>query len=177
MLLEQARRLIPYNLQNKTWKAGEHTVTEDTLAQLLFNLLNDREPTYLISPTRTDRRFDKAAQILRKEGLIVYDREKTAWRMATPDDGTRTIVVAGDWECHCCADDVLMLHTDADQLGIFWPEASKDWTFMCHEAERVVCMSCGFEHYTQTDSDGYMVIAECYEHEGNDAIWEKEYGS
>lgn len=84
MFLDQARTLIPVHLRDKTWTAsGEDDVTENTLAQLIYNLANDKDPAYLIAPSRSHRRFDIAAQKLRAAGIIEYESGK--WRLVLDD--------------------------------------------------------------------------------------------
>jgi len=72
MRLEQARQYLPQSLRNKTWKADGNTVDENTLAQIVFNLSNKKDPCYLVSCKRSDRRFDVAIQLLRKAGVVVH---------------------------------------------------------------------------------------------------------
>jgi len=71
--------LVPESLRGKTWSAAGMTLTDTHLAKVVENLHVGDPPYRGVDMQRSGRRFDRAAQLLRKAGVIEYDRHKTRW--------------------------------------------------------------------------------------------------
>jgi hypothetical protein len=72
---------LPKTLQGKTWKAREHSVASEDLERML-DAIKRGEPRATAIPGAagdSDRRVDRATQLLRKAGLIEFAGGK--WRV------------------------------------------------------------------------------------------------
>lgn len=66
-----AMSVLPDKLKDKTWNTPHGEVTEDTLVRILLNLRTGKAPNRGVG-LRSDRNWDRAAQLLRKNNLIEY---------------------------------------------------------------------------------------------------------
>lgn len=68
---ETCKKVLPDKLRGKEWRPHGKLVTEDTLARILWNLYTGKEPHRGVG-MRSGRKWDRAAQLLRKNNLIRY---------------------------------------------------------------------------------------------------------
>jgi len=73
--------LLPPDLRSREWEVeGEWAVvTSDTLTIMLSNLHEGREPNAMLGD-RSGKRFGKVSQLLRRAGVVEYNRSTQQWK-------------------------------------------------------------------------------------------------
>lgn len=79
-----AEDLLPPSLRVGVWSTTDGNVTSNDLASVLNAILHDRErcTAFMSARGNSDRRVDRATQLLRRAGVIEFAGGK--WRVVVP---------------------------------------------------------------------------------------------